>query len=347
MKKSSSVYASAGVDIDAKMNALKNAKKLIQSTLTGGAIKSWGSFGGLFKAPGKDHLLVSSMDGVGTKLKVATLANRHDTVGQDIVNHCVNDILVQGARPMFFLDYIGVSKMEPLMIAGVLKGLARACQQNGCALIGGETAELPGLYPPGEYDLVGTIIGSVRKKEVITGRSIRAGDVLIGLPSSGCHTNGYTLARHALLEKAGLGIHDLIPGTRSTVANALLAVHRSYLKPVMALMKTISIHGMAHITGGGFPDNISRVLPGRVNAVVDTGAWTPPALFRFIQQAARVDAEEMYRVFNMGMGMVIIVAAGDADMALALLKKQRERARVIGRIVRGSGSVQMVYRPRM
>ena len=277
MKKGGSVYAASGVDIDAKMNALKNAKKMIQSTLTSpDAINTWGSFGGLFRAPGRDHVLVSSMDGVGTKLKVATMAGRHDTVGQDIVNHCVNDILVQGAHPLFFLDYIGVSKMDPLMIAGVLKGLVKACRENGCALIGGETAELPGLYPPGEYDLVGTIVGAVKKSEMITGKAIRSGDVLIGLRSSGCHTNGYTLARHALFDKAGLGVNDLVPGTKTSAGDALLAVHRSYLKPVSVLMKKVKIRGMAHITGGGFPDNIRRVLPANVDAVVDVSTWTPP-----------------------------------------------------------------------
>jgi len=343
MKKSSSVYASAGVNIDAKMNALKNAKKMIQSTMTSGAVSNWGSFGGLFKSPGKNHLLVSSMDGVGTKLKVATMANRHDTVGQDIVNHCVNDILVQGAYPLFFLDYIGVSSMDPVMIAGIIKGAVKACKENNCALIGGETAELPGLYPPGEYDLVGTIIGAVKKSETITGKSIKSGDVLIGLPSSGCHTNGYTLARHALFEKGGLGINDLVPGTKVTAADALLAVHRSYLKPVQALMKSVKIRGMAHITGGGFPDNIRRVLPGTVDAVIETASWTPPALFQFIQKAAAVDPEEMYRVFNMGIGMVIAVRETDVIKAISILKKAGEKPVVIGNVVRGRGVVQMRY----
>ena len=343
MKKGSSVYSSAGVDIDAKMNALKNAKKLIQSTLTPGAVNTWGGFGGLFQSPGKDELLVSSMDGVGTKLKVATMAGRHDTVGQDIVNHCVNDILVQGARPLFFLDYIGVSKMDPGMIAGLIRGIVKACRENGCALIGGETAELPGLYPPGEYDLVGTIIGAVKKKDVITGKQIRKGDVLIGLPSSGCHTNGYTLARHALFDKAGLGIHDRVPGTKVTAVQALLAVHRSYLKPVMALRKTIAIRGLAHITGGGFPDNVKRVLPGNVDAVIDTTLWTPPALFQFIQKAAAVEAGEMYRVFNMGIGMVIAVRPEDVAASLATLKQAGEKPRIIGDIVRGSGAVRMIF----
>ncbi len=343
MKKRGSVYASAGVDIDAKMNVLKQAKKMIQSTLTKDAINTWGSFGGLFRAPGREHVLVSSMDGVGTKLKVATLAGRHDTVGQDIVNHCVNDILVQGARPLFFLDYIGVAKMDPPMMADLLKGLVKACRDNQCALIGGETAELPGLYPPGEYDLVGTIVGAVEKEHIITGKKIRAGDVLIGLRSSGCHTNGYTLARHALLEKARLGIHDEVPGTGKSVADALLAVHRSYLKPVTAVMKKVSIHGMAHITGGGFPDNIRRVLPAKVDALVDTTTWAPPPLFRFIQKSAAVDPQEMYRVFNMGIGMVIIVARADVPETIRVLKRAGEKPVGIGYIKRGSGVVSMLY----
>lgn len=343
MTKKKSAYASTGVDIDAKMNALKNAKKLVQSTMTSGAVQNWGSFGGMFKSPGKDEILVSSMDGVGTKLKVATMTGRHDTVGQDIVNHCVNDILVQGARPLFFLDYIGVSKMDPGMIADLLKGLAKACKQNDCALIGGETAELPGLYPKNEYDLVGTIIGAVKKKDVVTGKSIKPGDVLIGLHSSGCHTNGYTLARHAIFKKAKLGVDNLIPGTRTTAGNALLAVHRSYFKPVQALMKSVKVNGMAHITGGGFPDNIKRVLPGKVDAVIDTALWKPPALFRFIQETVKADAEEMYRVFNMGIGMVIAVRDADLSTSLAVLKKAGERPKIVGQVVKGTGSVQMVY----
>lgn len=342
MSKTTSAYAAAGVDIDAKMNALKRAKKLIGDTRTPGVLSDIGSFGGLFRSPGRDHVLVSSIDGVGTKLNVAVLAGRHDTVGQDIVNHCVNDILVQGAYPLFFLDYIGTSVLEPGMIAQLIRGIAKACKANGCALIGGETAELPGLYPPGEYDLVGTIIGAVAKKDIITGRSIRAGDVLIGLPSSGLHTNGYSLARKALFSCAGLGLADKLPGTKISVENALLAVHRSYLKPVQSLLKTVTVRGMAHITGGGFYDNIPRVLPDTVDAVIDKKAWPRPALFRVIQDAAQVSDEEMHRVFNMGIGMVIAVRKADAEPALAALKTAGERPRIIGRVVKGSGVVAVV-----
>ena len=339
--KTSSAYAAAGVDIDAKMNALKRAKKLIQQTKTAGVLSEIGSFGGLFQSPGRDHVLVSSIDGIGTKLNVAVLAGRHDTVGQDIVNHCVNDILVQGAFPLFFLDYIGTSVLDPGMISEVIRGVTKACRANGCALIGGETAELPGLYPPGEYDLVGTIIGAVERKKIITGKSIRSGDVLIGLPSSGLHTNGYSLARKALFQDAGLKLSDRLPGTAIPVEKALLAVHRSYLKTVQALLEKLPVRGLAHITGGGFYDNIPRVLPGNVDAEIDASAWKRPALFTVIQDAAQVSDEEMYRVFNMGIGMVIAVRRPDAEPALAILKKAGERPKVIGRVIPGHGVVQI------
>jgi len=329
-RKKPSAYAAAGVDIDTKMRALKNARALVEKTFTPGVVGHLGSFGGLFRAPGRDALLVASADGVGTKLKVACLAGRHDTVGADLVNHCVNDILVQGAEPLFFLDYIGASRLQADMLAAIIRGLCRACRANGCALLGGETAELPGLYPAGEYDLVGTIVGAVPRRRLITGRAVRAGDVLIGLPSSGLHTNGYSLARKVIFETAGLGVDDRLPGTRTTVADALLAVHKSYLKPVRALWRTVPIHAMAHITGGGFPDNLPRVLPPGLGAVVDRAAWTPPPLFRFIREQGRVDRDEMYRVFNMGIGLVIIVAAADAARALAALRRAGERPVRIG-----------------
>ena len=332
-----SAYAKSGVNIDAKMTALRNARRLIQQTKTPNVVGEWGSFGGLFKSPGRDQLLVSSADGVGTKLKVAVRAGRHHTVGEDIVNHCVNDILVQGAKPLFFLDYIGMSKIDRAVMAQLIRGLCRACIANGCALIGGETAELPDLYPEGEYDLVGTIVGSVARKDLITGRHIRPGDVMIGLPSSGLHTNGYTLARAVIFRQAQLECDDRFPGTRKTVADVLLAPHRSYLRPVQALMAKVTIHGMAHITGGGFCDNIPRVLPGKVDAVVETSTWKPPTLFQFIQETGRVEREEMYRVFNMGIGMVIMVRAADAAAALQALAAAGEKPVVVGAITRGSG----------
>ncbi len=334
MAKRASAYAAVGVDIDRKMNALKRARAEIEATFTRGVVGGIGSFGGLFRSPGPDRLLVASTDGVGTKLKVAAMAGRHDTVGQDIVHHCVNDILVQGADPLFFLDYIGAGRLDPAVLAQVLHGLCAACRENGCALIGGETAEMPGLYPDGEYDLVGTIVGAVRRRDLITGEEIRAGDVLIGLPSNGLHTNGYTLARRILFDQAGLRPSDLLPGDGRTVADALLAVHRSYLKPVRALRRSVRIRGMAHITGGGFPDNLPRVLPAGLAAVVDRRAWSPPPLFEFLRREGGVHRDEMYRVFNMGIGMVIVVRPADVEAALAALRRAGERPVAIGRVQR-------------
>ncbi|MDZ4198807.1 MAG: phosphoribosylformylglycinamidine cyclo-ligase [Kiritimatiellia bacterium] len=342
MKRKQSAYAAAGVDIDVKMNALRRAKRGIEATFTPGVVGGIGSFGGLFQAPGRDTLLVSSADGVGTKLKVAALARRHDTVGQDIVNHCVNDILVQGATPLFFLDYIGASRLDPDTLAAVIRGLCKACRQNGCALLGGETAEMPGLYPPGEYDLVGTIVGQVKRREVITGAEIRAGDRLIGLPSSGLHTNGYSLARKVIFETAGLSAGDRIPGVNRTVADALLAVHRSYLKPVQALRTAVRVRGLAHITGGGFPDNIPRVLPEGLGAVVDASAWTCPPLFEFIRTTGRVDLDEMYRVFNMGIGMAVMVREADLWNAIAALRGAGEKPVVIGHIEKARQRVRLL-----
>ena len=332
-----SAYAQAGVDIDVMTNSLQRIKKDVKSTSTKGVVSEIGSFGGLFQSPGKEYLLVASADGVGTKLKVAHMAGKHKTVGQDLVNHCVNDILVQGATPLFFLDYLGTAALSGSIFEDVIAGFCKACRENGCALLGGETAEMPGLYPPGEYDLVGTIIGQVEKKKVITGKSIRKGDVLIGLPSSGLQTNGYSLARKVIFETAGKTLTDIVPGTKQTFEKVLLAVHQSYLKPVTALMKKINIHGMAHITGGGLVDNVPRVLPKTVDAVFDRSTWKTPAIYKFIEETGNVDHEEMYRVFNMGIGMVVVVRAADADVALETLKKAGQKALIIGRVEKGTG----------
>jgi phosphoribosylformylglycinamidine cyclo-ligase len=337
--KKPSAYASAGVNIDEKMAALAAIKRMVRSTRTPGALSEIGLFGGLFASPGKDRVLVASTDGVGTKLKVAALAGRHDTVGQDIVNHCVNDILTQGAKPLFFLDYVGMSKFEPRVFRQVVAGLCTACRRNGCALLGGETAEMPGLYPPGEYDLVGTIVGAVERRRVVTGAAIRRGDILIGLPSTGLHTNGYSLARKVIFEEGGLSVKKRFPGGSRTVADILLAVHRSYLDPVTRLMRSVPVAGMAHITGGGFPDNIGRILPGDTEAVVDRRAWRVPILFRFIQERGRVDRDEMYRVFNMGIGFVLAVRAKDARKTLAILHGERCRAALIGYVTEGKRGV--------
>ncbi|MCE9613570.1 MAG: phosphoribosylformylglycinamidine cyclo-ligase [Lentisphaerae bacterium] len=341
MAKRKSAYAAAGVDIDNKMKALTAIKKMVGRTTVPGVLSDIGLFGGLFASPGRDQVLVASTDGVGTKLKVAAMAKRHDTVGQDIVNHCVNDILVQGARPLFFLDYIGTSRFMPGIFHDVIAGLCKACRENGCALLGGETAEMPGLYPPGEYDLVGTLVGVVSRKQILTGRGIRPGDVAIGLPSTGLHTNGYSLARRVIFEQAGLGVRSRMPGMRGTVADALLAVHRSYLKPILKLLASVPVQGMAHITGGGLLDNVPRVLPDGVRLVVDTASWTPGPLFDFIQRVGKVDRDEMYRVFNMGVGYVVMVRERDVPRTLAVLRAQRASPVIIGRTERGPHGVAL------
>ena len=340
MSKKKSAYAEAGVDIDEMMSGLQAIKRMVKSTNVPGVLSDIGSFGGLFKSPGKESVLVSSADGVGTKLNVAVQAGRHRTIGQDLVNHCTNDILVQGAEPMFFLDYLGTARLSGQIFQDVVWGLCKACRENNCALLGGETAEMPGLYPDGEYDLVGTIVGSVERKKIITGKSIRKGDVLIGLPSSGLHTNGYSLARKVIFDKAKLSLDDLLPGTKRSVADHLLAVHKSYLTPTKALMKKVKVHGMAHITGGGLVDNVPRVLPDGLSAVIDRDSWTVPTLFQFIQEAGKVDREEMYRVFNMGIGYVYMVRAKDLDASMKILKAQRARPVVIGQVEKGSDPVR-------
>jgi len=341
-KKKKSAYAEAGVDIDVMMNSLKRIGKKVKATNTSGVVSEIGSFGGLFKSPGKESLLVSSVDGVGTKLKVANMANKHNTVGQDLVNHCVNDILVQGARPLFFLDYLGAAALEPKVFEDVVSGFCKACKENGAALLGGETAEMPGLYPNGEYDLVGTIVGTVERKKLITGKKIKKGDVLIGLPSTGLQTNGYSLARKVIFEKAGKKLSDLVPGTKTTFEKALLAIHKSYLNPMTAVMKKINVHGMAHITGGGLYDNVPRVLPANVDARFDRSTWKTPAIFEFIEEAGKVDHEEMYRVFNMGIGYVIMVAKKDVEQTMKILKANKQRAIIVGEVVPGTGKSVLV-----
>ena len=338
-RKKKSAYARAGVDIDEMMSSLAAVKRMVKATATRGVMSDIGSFGGLHAAPGKDSVLVASTDGVGTKLKVAAMAGRHDTVGQDLVNHCVNDILVQGARPLFFLDYLGTAKLSGGVFKEVVKGLCKACRANGCALLGGETAEMPGLYPAGEYDLVGTIVGVVQRKAIVTGAQVRPGDVLIGLGCSGLQTNGYSLARKVIFEKAGLKLTDLFPGTRRSVANVLLDVHRSALAPVSAVMKHVRIRGMAHITGGGFHDNIPRVLPEGTGAVVNTSAWRIPPVFRFIQERGKIDPDEMFRVFNMGIGFVLMVREADAPRVIRILEQQKARPHTIGVVEKGPRGV--------
>ena len=340
MAEKKSAYAQAGVNIDVKMNAVGSIKQMVAATKTPGVIGNIGAFGGLHKVPtGKDQILVASADGVGTKLKIAAMMNKHDTVGQDIVNHCVNDILVQGAKPLFFMDYIGTAKVDPNVFKSVVSGLCKACKENKMALLGGETAEMPGLYPAGEYDLVGTIVGSVSKKDLITGKSIRAGDVIIGFPSGGLQTNGFSLARRVVFDLCQYSCKDKLPGTNQTFGDALLAVHKSFLRPVSALMSKIKISGMAHITGGGFPDNIPRVLPKCVDAEIDRASWEVPTIFKFIERQGRVDRDEMYRVFNMGIGFVVIISKRDLKKATNILKAAHQPYSIIGVCRRGKGVV--------
>ena len=342
-----SAYAAAGVNIDNKMTALKAIKSMVGSTKTVNVAGGIGSFGGLCRLPQgmKDPLLVASTDGVGTKLKIACMMKKHNTVGQDIVNHCVNDILVQGARPLFFMDYVGTSKVDTSVFAQIVSGLCKACKENKMALLGGETAELPGLYPVGEYDLTGTIVGTVSKKNVITGQSIRAGDVIIGLPADGLQTNGFSLARRVFFDICGMTPFDKLPGTNQTIGDALLTVHKSFLKPVSRLLDNkIKINGMAHITGGGFPDNIPRVLPKAVAAEIDRSTWEPPTIFRFIERQGKVDHDEMYRVFNMGVGYVLIMPKSSLRRMAAVFKNIHQKWYKIGVIrVRKNNGPQVFY----
>lgn len=338
-KKTKSAYANAGVDIDEMVTGLRGVRRMVSRTRTDGVLSRIGSFGGLFASPGKSSCLVASSDGVGTKLKVAAMAGVHHTVGQDLVNHCVNDILVQGAQPLFFLDYLGTAKLSGQIFRDVVKGLCKACRENGCALLGGETAEMPGLYPAGEYDLVGTIVGAVEKRKLITGEQIKPGDVVIGLGASGLQTNGFSLARKAIFDTAKLKVDDPFPGTKKSVAQVLLDLHRSFLKPVTAVMNAVKVRGMAHITGGGLIDNVPRILPEACRAIIDPSRWKVPSVFSFIQDAAGVDPDEMFRVFNMGIGFVVIVRSADADDAMNLLKAKRAKARIVGHIASGERGV--------
>ena len=306
-------YADSGVDIDAAARALARAKTAVRATWDARVKSDLGSFGGLFQPAPGEPLLVASVDGVGTKVLLAAQAGRYTTVGQDLVNHCVDDILVQGAEPLFFLDYFATGCLDENVLPAVLEGFAIACRENGCALLGGETAEMPGLYAPGHFDLAGTIVGRVAPQHLIDGRAIRAGDRLWGLPSTGLHTNGYSLARKVLLETAGLALQDALPELGTTLGDALFAVHRSYLADVRRLWQTLGracVHGLAHITGGGFYDNVPRVVPDGLCAVIDTTAWPVPPLFRLIADRGAVDPAEMYRVFNMGIGMVVCLPPG-------------------------------------
>ncbi len=325
------------------MRAVALAKGAIRSTFTAGVVGDVGGFGGLFRPDFRglsDPLLVASTDGVGTKLKVAAAAGVHDTVGQDLVNHCVNDILVQGARPLFFLDYIAMGRIVPETVGSILSGFAIACRENGCALLGGETAEMPGMYGDGEYDLAGTIVGVVDRPKLLDGTRVREGDLLIGLPSSGLHTNGYSLARKILFERLGLSVASTFPGLDETVGSALLSVHRSYLKPVLPLVDAGLLSAMAHITGGGFPDNLPRVLPSGLGVVIHPNAWEWPPLFRALKEGGEIAPAEMLRVFNCGIGMVLFVPPAQGLDVKRRLDAAGEDWKQIGRVQRGERNVR-------
>ena len=332
-------YRSAGVDIDAADDAKHRIKAHVMSTLTAGTRGEFGGFGGMFRAPADvaKPVLVASADGVGTKLKVAIEAGRHDTVGHDLVNHCVNDILVQGARPLFFLDYVAFGALEPTVVEQVVAGVAAGCRENGCALLGGETAEMPGVYTPPDYDLAGFIVGYVDEDAILGASRVQDGDVLVAIESTGLHTNGFSLARRIVSDRMRLAAGDPFPGSDATVADVLLAVHRSYL----AIMKPLlsRVHAMAHITGGGIPGNLNRALPPTMDAVVDTGTWEPPNLFRQLETAGQVDRAEMFRAFNMGVGMIVLSPESAAEDVIASATANGVRAWRAGRTRRGSGQV--------
>jgi phosphoribosylformylglycinamidine cyclo-ligase len=336
-------YRDAGVDIDAGERAVEMMKAHVRGTFTPSVLADLGTFGAMFAldlAAYTAPVLVSSADGVGTKLKVAFLANRHTTVGQDLVNHCVNDILVQGARALFFLDYFATGALDPQVAAHVVEGLATACKGAGCALIGGETAEMPGLYAAGEYDLAGFIVGIVDRARIITGAAIHPGDVVLGLASTGLHTNGYSLARKLVFDVAHLGVFDTLP-TGETVADALLAVHRCYAPSVHPLLDAGLVQGMAHITGGGLPGNLVRSLPQGCTAIIDSTAWPVPPLFTFLAEVGRVPRADQFRTFNMGIGYTLVVRPENAGAVLAQLSAAGETAWQIGEIVEGERGVEI------
>jgi phosphoribosylformylglycinamidine cyclo-ligase len=332
-------YARAGVDVDLGNRLKRRIQSLVKQTYGPQVLGKIGGFGGLFRAnfPGmRNPILVASVDGVGTKLKIAFAVNKHDTVGADLVNHCVNDIAVVGARPLFFLDYIGAEKLEPRVFDQLLRGFSRACRAAGCALIGGETAQLPDMYRKGEYDLAGCIVGVVDRRKLIDGRRIKPGDAVLGLASNGLHTNGYSLARKILFGKMKLKPGSRLPESSTTVAVELLRVHKNY-QPFLAKAPDGMIKGLAHITGGGLIDNLPRILPKNCDAVIDTKSWRAPRIFQVLQQNGNVSRTEMFQVFNMGVGMVAIVSERDAKRAMSILRAKR-----IGRVERGTGRTRLI-----
>jgi phosphoribosylformylglycinamidine cyclo-ligase len=338
-------YADAGVSFEAESKAMRRITSIVKTTYRSEVMSDVGSFGGLFAlGTYKQPILVSSTDSVGTKLKVAIRADKHDTVGYDIVTHCGNDIVVQGAEPLFFLDYIGIGKMEPTIIEQIMTGLASGCREIGCALISGETAELSDIYALGEYDLVGTIVGVVERDALITGERIAPGDKLIGLASTGLHTNGYTLARRILFDRCNYDVDTYLPELSSTVGEELLKTHKSYVKSILKLREMCEVKGIAHITGGGLPGNLERILPEGCRAVIQKQSWEVPPIFNFLQQKGSVEEVEMYRVFNMGVGLGIVVATDSVATALESLSESDESAFLLGDIVSGNKGVELCPR---
>jgi phosphoribosylformylglycinamidine cyclo-ligase len=339
-------YRDAGVDIDEADRAVRFIKRAARATFSKDVLTEIGSFGAGFQLQGyKDPVLVSSADGVGTKVKVAFQANRHDTIGEDLVNHCVNDIAVQGATPLFFLDYFAVGKLKADVAAQVVGGIARGCKRNGLSLIGGETAEMPGIYQPGEYDLAGFIVGVVERSRMLTGVAIRPGDLLLGLPSSGLHTNGYSLARKLFLEVAGFGVREVVPELGCTLEDELLKVHRSYLKPIQTLHAAGLLAGAAHVTGGGITDNTPRVLPAGCAVEINTATWVVPPVFELLRRLGNIPDEDWRRTFNLGLGMVLVVPQRKATKARQALDGLGEVHHLIGRVVAARrGAPKVLYR---
>jgi len=340
--KTAVTYADAGVDIDRANRTKKRIKYLAHKTFTRSVLSEIGGFGGLFavdKAKWVDPILVSSVDGVGTKLKVAFEMDVHHTIGADLVNHCVNYIAVQGATPLFFMDYLATGRIEPEITEKVIEGLAEACKHNGCALIGGETAEMPGFYPDGEYDLAGFIVGAVERERIISGKTVEVGDVILGLASNGLHTNGYALARKLLFEVGKYTLDSYVNELKGNVGNELLRTHKSYWPAIKRLVDGECVSAMAHITGGGITENLPRVLPRGVAAVIEMGSWQIPPIFEHLQQLGNVPQDEMLRTFNMGLGMLLVVPSKKFKKAQTVLERAGEKAFTVGRIVKGDRKV--------
>lgn len=338
-------YQDAGVSFASARQAKSRIKTLARSTYHSRVLGEIGAFGGFCSLAGlpPDAVLAASTDGVGTKLKIAFAMNQHDSVGADLVNHCVNDIAVHGAAPLFFLDYLATGRLRPAAAVEIVRGIARACRETGCALIGGETAEMPGFYPANEYDLAGTIVGWVKRRDILDGSRIRAGDAIVGLPSLGLHTNGYSLARRALLEKAKLKLSRRVPELGRALGEELLAPHRCYWNVVRPLLQARLLTGMVHVTGGGITDNTPRILPAGCRAEIWLGSWTVPPVFDLIARAGAIPEDEMLRTFNCGLGMLLILPERHLARATALLKKQDEKLQVVGRIVSGKRSVKYTH----